>query len=199
MLISANNITQKRTQAKEPTQHFYIGLSDKLLKAPETGKCYPDVNLTVDIPGKKQNKPFRGTNHLFLIIIQLFTRVIHFFRGNIHSCFGNIPSGLGENLFCFGNILSGFGENPFCFGNILSRPGKNLFCFGDIPSGFGKNLFCFGNIPLFPSINVSLSRKNRHCLEIFPPFPCTLSLNLLYTHPIVQRPDEMNLLTFKTL
>jgi hypothetical protein len=185
MLISANNITQKKTQTDKLLESIYIGLKDKRFYALAPETCDPDVYLTVHKLAKSNTKQFRGTNHLFLIIIQLFTRVIHFFRGNIHSCFGNIPSGLGEN--------------PFCFGNILSRPGKNLFSFGNILSGFGKNLFCFGNIPLFPSINVSLSRKNRHFLEIFPPFPRSLSLNLLCTHPIVQRSDEMNLLTFKTL
>ena len=157
MLISANNITQKKTQTDKLLESIYIGLKDKRFYALAPETCDPDVYLTVHKLAKSNTKQFRGTNHLFLIIIQLFTRVIHFFRGNIHFCFGNI-------LLCF-----------------------------------GKKLFCFGNIPLFPSINVSLSRKNRHCLEIFPPFLSSLSLNLLYTYHIVQRSEEMNLLTFKTL
>lgn len=69
MFISANNITQKKTQTDKPLESIYIGLRDKLLNAPETEKRYPDVNPTVDTLRKKakqtipRHEPFIPDNN----------------------------------------------------------------------------------------------------------------------------------------
>lgn len=55
MLISTENIIQKKSQADKPFESIYIRSRNKLLNAPETEKRYLKINPTVDFSIRLQH------------------------------------------------------------------------------------------------------------------------------------------------